>query len=105
DRDGLELALTAAARARRMPVLAICRGIQLVNVALGGSLIQDIPAERPDAIAHDGDWARERRVHDVSVDADSRLAAALGARRLSVNSFHHQAIDKAAPSLRVASRA
>ena len=104
-RDALELALMKAARARRLPVLAICRGIQVANVALGGTLVQDIPAEHPGALAHDGDWPRDRRVHSIDADDTSRLAAALGARRLSVNSFHHQAIAQPAPDLRVVARA
>lgn len=92
ERDAFELALVAAARARRLPTLAICRGIQVVNVALAGTLVQDLPSEWPHAVPHDGDWPRDQRVHDVRVVPGSRLAAALGAEALTVNSFHHQAV-------------
>jgi putative glutamine amidotransferase len=100
-RDECELALAAAAHARRLPTLAIWRGVQLLNVAFGGSLIQDIPSERPHALSHDPGGARSERVHDVRVAEESRLAAALGADRLSTNSFHHQALDRIAPTVRV----
>jgi putative glutamine amidotransferase len=100
-RDAFEIALLLAARRRRLPTLAICRGIQVANVALGGTLVQDIPSERPRAERHDGEWARDARVHPVSVTPGSMLAAALGATELPVNSFHHQSIDRAADGLSV----
>ena len=105
ERDAFELALVRAARARRLPTLAICRGIQILNVALGGTLVQDLPSERPDASPHDGTWERSHRVHRVEVVAGSRLAAALGAAVLPVNSLHHQAVDTAAAGLRVVATA
>ena len=98
-RDAFETALVHAARARALPTLAICRGIQILNVALGGTLIQDIPSERRDAIEHDGDWARTARVHAVGVTAGSRLARALGTEHPIVNSMHHQAVGAVAPML------
>ncbi|MDB4898814.1 MAG: peptidase [Gemmatimonadetes bacterium] len=91
-RDAFELALVRAARDRRLPTLAICRGVQVVNVALGGTLVQDLPTERPSRVAHDGEWARDRRVHAVHAAPGSRLAAALGAAELTINSMHHQAV-------------
>jgi putative glutamine amidotransferase len=105
-RDRTELALAAAARQRGLPTLAICRGLQLVNVAHGGTLVQHIPREHPDALAHaPPSAARADRVHDVTVDAGSMLAAALGAERLRVNSSHHQAIETPGAGLRVTARA
>jgi len=98
-RDAFEIALVHAARARALPTLAICRGVQILNVALGGTLIQDIPSERPGAIEHDGDWVRTARVHPVTVAPDSRLARALGAERPIVNSMHHQAVGTVAAAL------
>ncbi|MEO6525702.1 MAG: gamma-glutamyl-gamma-aminobutyrate hydrolase family protein [Gemmatimonadaceae bacterium] len=98
-RDAFETALVHAARARALPTLAICRGVQILNVALGGTLIQDIPAECPGAIVHDGDWARSARVHEVNVAAGSRLASAMGTERPVVNSMHHQAVGSVAPVL------
>ncbi|MES2179687.1 MAG: gamma-glutamyl-gamma-aminobutyrate hydrolase family protein [Gemmatimonadota bacterium] len=105
ERDEFELALVSAARRRRIPTLAICRGIQVANVALGGTLIQDIPTEWPGAAPHDGDWPRDRRVHAVSVEPQSALARALGAADLEVNSFHHQAVGVVAEGLSVVARA
>jgi hypothetical protein len=73
-RDFTELALLAGARERGLPTLAICRGIQVVNVGLGGTLVQDLPSQRADVAAHDVDDARAERVHGVTVDPSSRLA-------------------------------
>jgi putative glutamine amidotransferase len=98
-RDAFELALVRAARARRLPTLAICRGVQVANVALGGTLVQDLPTERPSNIAHDGDWARSARVHALHATPGSLLAEALGATTATTNSMHHQAIDRLAPGL------
>ncbi|MFI5235361.1 MAG: gamma-glutamyl-gamma-aminobutyrate hydrolase family protein [Gemmatimonadales bacterium] len=99
DRDAFEFALVAAARARRLPVLAICRGFQLVNVALGGTLWQDLPSERPGPVAHSGNWARTARVHPVELLPKSRTAEVLAVTRLTVNSFHHQGVRDLAPGL------
>lgn len=103
-RDACELALVRAARSRGIPTLAICRGIQLANVAFGGTLVQDIPTQCPQAIPHDSRDARSARVHEVAIDRGSRLAGALGAERVTTNSFHHQAIDAAAPGFRITAR-
>ena len=104
-RDRIELALARRARELRIPTLAICRGIQVVNVAFGGTLIQDIPTEVGGALQHDLSEQRTRRVHDVTVDADSALARVLGATTLAVNSSHHQAIARPADGLRVVAHA
>jgi Predicted glutamine amidotransferases len=98
-RDAFEIALVRAARARRMPTLAICRGVQIANVALGGTLVQDLPSERRDALAHDGQWARSDRVHALHVVAGSRLAGAIGATEATINSMHHQALARVADGL------
>ncbi len=103
-RDRCELAVVHHAREHRLPTFAICRGIQVVNVALGGTLIQDIPSERPSDINHDQSAARTERVHSVRVEPDSRLAAAMGTTAMSVNSFHHQAVARVAQGLRVTAR-
>lgn len=104
-RDATELALLAAAHERRLPVLAICRGIQLVNVAFGGTLVQDLPSERPSTIHHDQSQDRTIRTHDVNVTPGSLLAAAIGATSVAVNSYHHQAVDRVAPGLTVTATA
>jgi putative glutamine amidotransferase len=104
-RDRCELALAHLAHERRIPTLAICRGIQLVNVAFGGSLIQDISSECPSSIDHDQSKEREMRVHDVGIEQGSQLAAVVGETRISVNSSHHQALARVADGLRVTARA
>jgi putative glutamine amidotransferase len=99
DRDLFELALFAAARQRELPILGICRGIQLINVGLGGSLYQDLAAERPGPVAHDVAASRSTRTHEVRLAPGSRASAALGGERVGVNSFHHQAVRDLAPAL------
>jgi putative glutamine amidotransferase len=103
-RDATELALARAARDRQLPTLAICRGIQLLNVALGGTLVQDLPSERPGGVDHDPGAARSSRSHSLAVQPSSRLAGAIGASTVAVNSFHHQAVDRIADPLRVSAR-
>jgi putative glutamine amidotransferase len=99
ERDLFELALFAVARQRELPVLGICRGIQLINVGLGGTLYQDLPSERPGPVAHDAGTARDARSHGVELKPGSRAAAALGGTSFTVNSFHHQAVDRLADGL------
>jgi putative glutamine amidotransferase len=99
ERDAFELALVRAAQGRRLPTLAICRGVQIANVALGGTLVQDLPSEWPDVMPHDGPAGRDERVHTVRVAAGSRLAAALGGTEAAINSLHHQSVDRVAPGL------
>ena len=99
ERDLFELALFAAARQRELPILAICRGIQVVNVALGGTLYQDLPTERPGAVNHSPMGARTDRTHAVRLAPGSLAAQALGGTSLRVNSFHHQGIRDLAPAL------
>lgn len=100
-RDTTELALVGAARERGLPTLAICRGIQVMNVGLGGTLVQDLPSQRADVDAHEHDERRASRVHHVDVEPGSRLGTALGSTALDVNSVHHQAIDRLGASMRV----
>jgi putative glutamine amidotransferase len=104
-RDAFEVALVEAAHARGLPTLAICRGIQILNVALGGTLVQDIPSEWTKPIVHDGEWPRSARVHEVDVTPGSRLARALGTERPVVNSMHHQAVRTVASPLATVARA
>lgn len=100
ERDATEIALVEAARSRACPTFAICRGLQLLNVALGGSLVQDIPSQHPGPLDHDPKGPRTARVHEVDIEAGSALARMLGTTRLRVNSFHHQAADRVAEGLR-----
>jgi putative glutamine amidotransferase len=98
--DEFELALCVAAIAEGKPVLGICRGMQVLNVALGGTLHQHLPDVLGGRIGH-----RQRKpgrvgTHPVAIAPDSRLARVIGDQPLVVNSFHHQAIDRLAPGLR-----
>jgi putative glutamine amidotransferase len=106
-RDHNELRMLGAAREHGKPVLAICRGVQLVNVACGGSLIADVKRDVPDAVAHRR--AEEdliRPLHAVTVEAGSRLAQWMGVcGPLLVNSQHHQGIAVVGAELRVVARA
>ncbi|MFN2565213.1 MAG: gamma-glutamyl-gamma-aminobutyrate hydrolase family protein [Gemmatimonadaceae bacterium] len=104
-RDAWEFALIAAARARGLPTLAICRGVQVLNVALGGTLVQDLPSQCPSALPHAPKHGRGTRVHEIRVAPGTRLASAVRADRLTVNSAHHQAISRIAHGLRVTARA
>lgn len=99
ERDLFELALFAAARQRELPVLGICRGIQLINVALGGTLYQDLATERPSPVDHNRSGARADRSHAIRLAPGSIAAHALGATSLRVNSFHHQAVRDLSPKL------
>ena len=104
-RDLTEVALLVAARERKLPTLAICRGIQVVNVGLGGTLVQDLPSQHDGAGKHELDDERDSRVHAVSVDPPSQLANIVGAQSLDVNSIHHQAVDRLGDTMRVSARA
>ncbi|MEJ7812778.1 MAG: gamma-glutamyl-gamma-aminobutyrate hydrolase family protein [Gemmatimonadaceae bacterium] len=104
-RDATEIALIHAAHERRTPTLAICRGIQTLNVAFGGTLVQDIPSERQGSLDHDAASNRGSRVHDVEIELGSRLESVLGTSRLRANSFHHQSLDRLGEGLRVTAMA
>jgi len=101
--DCFEIAIAREAWRRRMPIFAICRGIQLLNVALGGTLIQDLPSEAPSQIDHRQTAARPETTHEMHIDPASRLFRITG-ERMAVNSFHHQAVGTPAPELRVVGR-
>jgi putative glutamine amidotransferase len=104
-RDQYEIALCRAARDRSVPTLAICRGAQVMNVALGGTLVQDIPDQVRGAIPHAPLNMRDKRVHRVRIDERSLLAAAIGTTDITVNSSHHQSVDRVPDGLRVNARA
>lgn len=99
-RDRMEIAVLTAAMERGIPVLAICRGVQLLNVALGGTLFQDLPTQRAGGIIHEQEAPINERWHSARVAEGSQLAQIIGATDLFINSFHHQGIDHLAPALR-----
>lgn len=104
--DSFEVALIRAAAAAQKPILAICRGIQVLNVAFGGSLYQDIPSQLPGAHGHYQDTAsRSEPYHTVELTPGSRLAEILGAGELITNSYHHQALREVAPGFTISARA
>lgn len=120
DRDAWELALVRAALRRDIPVLALCRGVQLLNVAAGGTMYQDLSSQRPGGLKHFQEAPPWYPTHSVTVDPGSRLAAALRGEQpgdawdrpaggaappaaglmLGVNSFHHQAVRDVAGGFR-----
>ena len=107
-RDETEFALVRWAVAEDRPVLGICRGNQVFNVALGGTLIQDVPSQVETDIKHNytpHELDAARYVHDVILEPDSRVAAILGSTRMPVNSLHHQCIGDVAPGLKVTAHA
>lgn len=102
DRDTTELSLTREALAQNLPIFAICRGIQSLNVALGGTLYQDLPSEHPTEINHQQTelgLEREEFSHQIRVEPGSRLHSIVGTDEMPVNSFHHQAVHTVAPGL------
>jgi putative glutamine amidotransferase len=121
-RDVFELELTEHSLDRGLPILGMCRGIQVLNVALGGTLVQDV-ALKPEWAAHPSDrgWKAWKEVerssvegeeevpphprHPVSIEPGSLLHAALGVDEIEVDSFHHQALDRVASNLTVVARA
>ena len=101
DRDRVELHLLHKVMQEAIPFLGICRGLQLVNVGLGGTLYADIGDQCPGAQNHDfyPGWPRDYLAHEVQVVQDSRLAGILGLKQVEVNSLHHQAVWQLAPGL------
>jgi putative glutamine amidotransferase len=100
-RDELELSLTRRAIADEVPLFAICRGIQVLNVALGGTLVQDIRSEWPNALTHSQQASRDEPTHPVKVMGEgTRLGRVLGRFEVDVNSMHHQAIRQLGEGLR-----
>ena len=100
ERDAFEFALVRAALAdTRVPLLCICRGLQVLNVVCGGTLHVHLPEHYGDTVTHRAP-PRQPSTHPVRIDADSRLAAILGTTQAEVKSWHHQAIDRLGEHLR-----
>jgi putative glutamine amidotransferase len=104
-RDAMELEVTHRALDRGLPILAICRGAQVLNVALGGTLIQDIPSQVPGAIKHYSEGMETVLLHTIAIEPDSLLARVMGTTRTAINSWHHQSVKDLGRGLRVNCRA
>ena len=100
-RDTYDLTLFKLALNRNIPTLGICRGLQLINVAMGGTLYQDLPSQKPSDINHRQEEAGTVATHSVSVVEGSAMHQILGEKEIQVNTFHHQAIKKLAPGLKI----
>jgi putative glutamine amidotransferase len=105
DRDWVEKRLTEWTVADRKPLFGVCRGIQLINVALGGDLYQDLREQRPESIRHDyfssaTGYRRDLLAHPIKVEAGSLLDELLGSHELPVNSMHHQGVRRLASGLK-----
>ena len=107
ERDSFEIELTHNVLTSQMPTLCICRGLQILNVALGGTLITDIPTALPNGLQHrdDADPPKVPILHPVQVDDSSRLAEIMQMGDVTPASWHHQSIDKVAPGIDVIARA
>lgn len=101
DRDRTELLMARTAVAQQKPLLAICRGIQVLNVALGGSLYEDIRTHYPNALTHDNfnNHPASHISHEVAIQTGTKLAQQLGQTQTHVNSLHHQGINRLADGL------
>ena len=99
ERDAGEYRLCDLALARKLPILGICRGLQLLNVYFGGTLYQDIPSQYPTAAKHRMEEPYHRTEHDCVIAEASPLSALLGQGNVPVNSHHHQAVKDIAPGL------
>jgi putative glutamine amidotransferase len=112
-RDEFEIALIREARSRNLPIFAICRGLQVLNVAFGGTLVQDIPSQVPGALEHRLAVPPHEAfalAHEVWIDKDTKLARLMserldGADTCDVNSRHHQAVKQVAPNFHVSATA
>lgn len=103
-RDRFELMVVEAVLRQRKPLLAICRGHQLLNVALGGTLLVDLPTQRPSGLKHARMDCKTDPVHEIRLGRDSLLARLAGGRTMGVNSTHHQAVDRVARTLRAVAK-
>ena len=101
ERDGFEMNLVEHALRSGMPIFGICRGMQVLNVALGGTLYQDLPSQMDHSVllGHRQETPKWQPTHEVDVDAGSQVAGIMGTGELKVNSYHHQAVKDLASNL------
>lgn len=101
DRDKMEIELFNKAYEKGIPVLGICRGLQVFNVALGGTLYQDIHVQIPNALGHVSTYNIDRGYHSINIKKDTILYEVFGKEKISVNSQHHQSVKDLGKDLRV----
>lgn len=102
--DQLDSMVIELVRKRQLPILAICRGIQILNVACGGTIIQDIPSQVNQPIKHTQEAPKFHPTHSVRLKPDTILSEMFQANTLWVNSFHHQAVGKVAPGFKASAQ-
>ena len=101
ERDEFELLAFSYAMSTGKPILGICRGCQLMNVALGGTLCQDIPTSYKAALRHTSDSIADPTLHEIDIPVESPIFKIAGAPRVKINSFHHQCVDRLGDGLQV----
>ena len=102
----MEMKLIRLAQERGLPIFGICRGLQLINVAFGGTLYQDLPSQYPECIAHAQDMSiRSQLTHRVDILGDTLIGRLLGSEPIYVNSYHHQAVKEVAKGFHVSAKA
>jgi putative glutamine amidotransferase len=104
-RDEAEFEVARVALEMGLPILGICRGMQVLNVVLGGTLVQDIPSQVPDAVKHYSEGTHTVLLHNIDIEADSLLAQILDTDSMAINTWHHQAVKELGRGLRVNCRA
>lgn len=104
-RDVLEFEVVRIAQERRLPILGICRGMQVLNVARGGTLIQDIPSQVPNAVKHYSQASHTALLHYIDIEPDSIFARVVGETTMAINSWHHQAVKDVGRDLKITARA
>lgn len=100
-RDEMEFEVVKVAMERDLPVLGICRGMQVLNVALGGTLIQDIPSQVPGAVKHYSEGLHTVLLHSIDIEKNSLLARVLDTDEMAINSWHHQAVKDVGRGMRI----
>ena len=104
-RDATELLAFEFAAKRNLPILGICRGAQLINVARGGTLLQHIPSDVENAVKHDSEGLPGLLLHSIYIEKESILNSIFGVDEMAVNSFHHQSVARLGEGLKVSARA